>query len=523
LSAPPRLTWRLAERFWRWLTSLAAFWTFGAALALYNTLGVTVLDAWGGWDFWQHLATIDALGRDPLHPVDPYTLDGRSSHLFTPFHLLWGLVVARTATSAYALAPLIALVNTCLLLAGLRLMAARLTGEASYAVPLGLAMLFLWFKPYYFSGAHTFALLPLTTVYPFLFALAVSMIVLGMVDETAHRRATLMLLPLIVGLVFLVHPVTGSFLSLVLVVRAISTPSLRFPIRLAYIAAPAVGVSISLAWPFFPVGTAIASAPHYAERGFAGEWREFYDKFPIRLLPACLGLFYFVPLWRKRSADWVSWTLLGSAALYLLNPVTVRSAFLGRYFFFVVLVLQWGVVRWLHDQGAGVMVRRRVLGLLLVAFTGVAALQVRSSLEWLAIGGLSRSPAGDRGNQDYVRRFKRFAPFLSNSDVLMAGLEESLIMPAVLTCRVVGVLHGTPFMQDLQARRAAVTQFFDPTVSAAERDSIVGHYGVSRALVPHRIARSLAGLEGMSRVLSRDNYYELRAIETSGTHDRAEH
>jgi hypothetical protein len=509
------IVWRVPERLWRWLTSSGAFWAFAVALVLYNTLGVIFLDAWGGFDFWEHLAAIGAFARRPLHPIDPYALGTGSSHLFTPFHLLWGLVAAHTGASAYAIAPWVAAVNTVLFVVGLRLMAARLVGSASYATPLGMAMLFLWIRPYGWSGFHSFALLPLTAIYPFWLALALCMMVLGVVDEAAPQRSVkILLLPAIVAIVFLVHPLSGSFLVLVLAVRAISQPSLPITARLARIAAPAVGVLLSLAWPFFPVGTAIANAPHYGEQSFAGKWWAFYDTFPVRLLPSFLSLFYFLPLWRRRSADWLSWALIASAALYLLNPVTLRSAFLARYVIYVALVLQWGVVRWLQYARATVATLRRAVGLFLLVLAGAGALEVRSSLDWLAIRSAGRSPTGDRGNRDYVRRFRSYAPFLSSSDVLMADMNESWIVPAVLNCRVVGVRHSNPFMHDYQARRVAVTRFFDPRASAVERDSILTSYRVSRVLVPRRIASSLAGLDELSTAVSGDDYYELRAVRS---------
>ena len=490
---------------------------FTVALMVYTVGGELLLDAWSDVDYWEHLAAISAFAQHPLHPADPYVLGSQGSHLLTPYHLLWGLVVAVTHTSAYAIAPLMAAVNMALFLVGLRLMAVRLVGSAAYAVPLGLSMLLLWLAPHSWSGFHNLGLLPLTAVYPYWFALPLSMIALAVFSPVTPIRPWKFALEVaVVAFVFLVHPLTGSFLALALAVSALTEPTLPVAARLTRVAPAAAGLALSLAWPFFPVLGAIAAAPTYAEHAFAGDWRGFYDWFPVRLLPASLGLLYFAAAWRRRSADWLSWTLLACLALYLVNGVAPRSPFLGRYFIYVTLLLQWGVLRWLREaldvspaRHAGTV----ALFLAVVACTG--ALEGHSSLAWIRFpwSDVRYAPAGDRGNREVVRRFQRYAPLVSSKDVVMADMQESWILPAVLGCRVVGVMHGNPFMRDYRARRLAVQRFFDPGVDAAERDRILARYSVSRVVVQHSAASRLSGLDDRTALEFRDDYYEVRVVE----------
>lgn len=503
---------------WRWLTSARTFWAFAALLTLYNTLGVVYLHAWAGVDFWEHLAAIDAFARNPLHPRNPYVLGPESSHLYTPYHFLWGLLVAMTRSSAYALAPLMAAVNTMAFAIGARRISSRLTGHPDFALPVALAMLFLWLKPYGWSGFHDFGLLPLTAIYPYWLALPVAMIAIGTFDE---RRAVTIVewlaLVIVVAFVFLVHPLTGSFLTLVLAIRAFAEPSLPAGRRLACVAAPALGVALSLAWPFFPVLTAITGAPQFAKQGFAGQWREFYDRFAIRLLPAALGLYELAYAWRRRSLDWVTWTFLACTGLYLVNPVSLRTAFLARYVIYVALALQWCTVRWLaRSRAEGGRRAAAALALFLLVVMGGAVLEVRTSLAWLGApwSGVAQSPAGDRDDREVVRRFLALAPSLTHRDVVMASMEESWVLPAVIGCRVVGVLHSNPFMHDWEARQAAVQRFFDPAASAAQRAALIRSYHVTRVLVPARTAPSL-GLGALGRRVLADGYYELWDVGSS--------
>jgi hypothetical protein len=96
----------------------------------------------------------------------------------------------------------------------------------------------------------------------------------------------------------------------------------------------------------------------------------------------------------------------------------------------------------------------------------------------------------------------------------MAGMQESWILPAVVDCRVVGVIHGTPFMRDYQARRLAIERFFDPSVSAEERVSILLRYGVTRVVVPQKKESRLPGLDERTSLIFRDNYYEVRGVDS---------
>lgn len=500
-----------------WLTSPGVFVAFAAGLLAFVVLGGLHLNAWSDVDYWEHLAAIGAFARNPLHPLNPYVAGGGSTHLFTPFHLFWGLIVAATGTPAYGIAPVIAASNMLLFLIGLRLMAVTLVGTEAYAAPLGLSMLLLWLSPPWWSGFHSLGLLPLTGSYPYWCALSLTLIVLG-AWSPAGRLRTQVLLGAAVALVFLMHPLTGSFLTLALSVRTLAEPSWRFTTRAIRLAPIVLGLALSLAWPFFPVGGAIRAAPAYAQQGIAGDWHEFYGWFPVRLLPACLGFLYFVPAFRRRSLDWLGWVLGVCMAIYIVNGLVLHSAFFGRYVIYVALLLQWGVIRWLYHARISPSVGHGMAAtLFLVTIACTTLLEVRTALQWSPVleSDRVRTPAGDRDNRDYVNRFERFAPHLSSRDIVMAGMQESWILPAVVGCRVVGVIHGTPFMRDYEARQLAVKRFFDPTVSAAERASLLARYGVTRVVISQNDEGRLPGLDQRTSLMFRDNYYELRRVDSA--------
>jgi hypothetical protein len=284
------------------------------------------------------------------------------------------------------------------------------------------------------------------------------------------------------------------------------------------------GLALALAWPYFPVLAAIMGAPRFAAQGIAGEWELFYNKFPLRLAPAGLGLVYFAHAVRTRTWDWLGWSLAAVASIYLLNPITAQNSLLSRYVVFLALLLHCGVIRSVSlalgpsaESGSplGPRMARVVLAAYVLILFGGGALEARDSVRWFGGPQASASvtPAGDRGNRAIIRRFKAFAPFLGPSSVVMAKLEESWVLPAVADARVVGVLHGSPFMRDFEARRDAVTRFFDPGVSASERKEICARYGVTHVLLHRADVGRLPGLgPPATQAVHADDFYELRTL-----------
>ena len=140
------------------------------------------------------------------------------------------------------------------------------------------------------------------------------------------------------------------------------------------------------------------------------------------------------------------------------------------------------------------------LFLAVVAYAGVR--EFHSSLAWIRFpwSSVRYAPA-------------RYAPLVSSKDVIMADMQDSWILPAVLGWRLVGVMHGNPFLRDSRARRLAVQRFLEPGVDVVERDPILARDLVSRVVVQHSAASRLSGLEGGTALEFRDDYYDVRVVE----------
>ena len=412
-----------------------------------------------------------------------------------------------------------AAVNMALFLVALRLMAVRLVGSAAYAVPLGLSMLLLWLAPYMLERLPQSGPAAADRGLPLLVALPLSMIALAASSPVTPIRPWRFALEVaVVAFVFLVHPLTGSFLALALAASALTEPTLPVAARLTHVAAPAAGLALSLAWPFFPVLGAIAAAPSYAEHAFAGNWRQFYYWSPVRLLPASLGLLYFAAAWRKRSADWLSWALLACAALYLVNGVAPRSAFRGgtsstwRY-------SSNGVLRWLRE--ARDVSPARHAGAVACSSPWLPAPAPTKSTRRLhgsvsrgatcdtlprVIAAIARSCAGSSATRHSSRaRTWSWQTCRSHGFCRLcwdAGWSGSCT--AIRSCATM-------------PRRLAVQRFFDPAVDAAERDRILARYLVSRVVVQCSAASRLSGLDDRAALEFRGTAIvaEVRVVEAN--------
>src|SRR5262245_4910537 len=520
---------RLLDELFRRLTDPRTYLTFGLVLAAYNGIGVLYLHSWGPVDLWEHLGTIDAIARSPLRPHDAFVASQTGSHLFTPYHLFWGLLARATSLKAHALMPAMAALNTVLFLFGVRAMTIRLTGHPGLATCFALTLLFFWLRPWAWSGFYNFGLLPLAAIYPYWFAFPLTLLFLGRLGTEAWKKRTLILYGAGVALVFLVHPLTGSFFALVLAIRGLVEPELSSTARRMRMAAAVGGLALALAWPYFSVPALIAAAPHFASRNVAGDWAGFYDKAPLRLLPASLGAVYYVTALRVGRWDWTGWSLVVVAVLYLLNPLGTRSALVARSVIYLAFLLHCGILRALSQAQPGnadapthrVPLGRDERGILvfyLIVLMGAAALECRSALGWWGAPWTLSSPshAGDQGNAHVIRRFAAYEPYLGPSAVVMAGMEESWVIPATAGAHVVGVLHGGPYLPDFEERRTVVRRFFDRGVGATERRSILARYGVTHVLLGKGEGQDLAGLETPhSRIVYSDDLYELRAVGDS--------
>lgn len=471
----------------RCLWSRQALWTFSVLLIGYSVIGSVLLYAGPATDYWEHLAAMQSFARNPFHPSNPYILSSQPTHLFTPYHLFWGCVARLTGISVFWLSPLIAACNSALLLFAIRRFCSRIIGDAKYALALILTMFFLWIDPWTWSGFYNFGLWPLTAIYPYWPAFALSLLVISEYGESRSTSSALFY-GVVAACVFLIHPITGSFLLLSLGLRLALLRSASLFTRIRLLAGVCVLTLVgALAWPYFPVVKAVLDAPDFTRIGFAGDWHRFYEHLEVRLLPALPGLCYVAYSLFRRRFDFVCAGVLATTAIYLFNYVFLQNPTFARYIIFVVFFCHVGLIVALRHAEEWPSADH-FAALLVVALALTSPLQMGSSLVKLA--PVRDVVFGDAAPVErasaVVHRLAALKGIVGPADVVMAPLDYSWEIPAVVDCKVVGVEHSNPFIADYFERRAATEQFFSRAATRDQRLKTLAGYEVSYVLVPRK-------------------------------------
>ena len=205
------------------LFARSSFVVLGILLLAYAVLATVFLASEGKGDFWEHLGAMVAFSRNLIQPENPHLASNPLTHVYTPYHLFWGGVSRLTMVSPFFLMPAAAGVNMAVLLAAVFVFSRHIIGNTKYALLLLLTMLFFWSKPWTWSGFYNFGFMPRTVTYPAWFALGASILLCSLYREPRYRSGLLLVLfGVAAGMIFIRHPITGSFLFLMLVIKSIT-------------------------------------------------------------------------------------------------------------------------------------------------------------------------------------------------------------------------------------------------------------------------------------------------------------
>lgn len=498
------------------LLSRWTFIIFSIALVGYNVIGMYLVYSPEGSDYWEHLASMHSFSTNPASPPNPYILSDEPTHLFTPYHLFWGVISRILDVHVFWLFPVIAGVNILLFVASIRVFCRNILGDEKYVLAFALTMLFFWIHPWGWSGFYNFGLLPLTAIYPYWFTLPISLFVIAGYGESDidgkwyNGFIPNILYGLAVCLVFLSHPLTGSFLILSLGVKVLTIKSIPRFERLALLTIPSLGLVLALFWPYFPVMSAILGSGSFAALGFAGNWELFYENAGWRILPALLGLPFLVYLLLKKKFTYVPVALVAVAGIYFFNYAVLHNSTLARYVIFIAFYCQVGVILSLKHLERHVRYNHVVVGFLLV--TLILAIP-QFILAARRIGPVRdivcEESIGTHSNVTAFRQYSALRPYIGNTDVLMAPMKDSWQLAGVIGCRVVGVRHANPFMPDYFERKSVTEKFFTKEVTAADRSRILSHYSVSYVLVPKPYEAIISDFTAYLTLVYRDEEYAL--------------
>jgi hypothetical protein len=311
-----------------------------------------------------------------------------------------------------------------------------------------------------------------------------------------------------ITIVFISHPVTTSFLRILLAIKVLNMPGAAVMDVLQPVAIGLVACALGLLWPYYSIATLIFAAGSTAD--FFGSVHVFYQN-PLRQMgPAVLGI-AAIPLaassYRIRFLVIAFATL---AAIFALNYVWNFSHIFSRYLIFIILILQIMSV-------AGIaQIRTSPIGPIVVtAFVLVIAVaglfQARLAL-WSVYGVyldlVSGAPLGSNSTASDFQDLTNFGQSVTEPDAVVMSPRRLAYPVAALTgLRVVAVLNATPTMLDFRSRADDADLFFDASTSCEIREEILARRKVDFGFVPQGdvFAPSIAAC-GWPRVTEGERY-----------------
>jgi hypothetical protein len=231
----------------------------GPYLAVCAVVGLglavqTLRQLWSS-DVWQHAATVEAFGADPLGPNHPLTVGLASDpYLLNLWGLGWGTVARVTGLSTFTVLQGAALANAVFVAVALYRLVRTLDARA-WSPALALASMLLLWGPstWRWSGYPSLNAIGFGLPYPSYTAFALFLFGITTALRLRHTRARTgppWGLAIICAGATLCHPSTGAALCASVVVVALVSPIDRWSLTRDTVLAVAIAGLIVLLWPF---------------------------------------------------------------------------------------------------------------------------------------------------------------------------------------------------------------------------------------------------------------------------------
>lgn len=467
------------------LTSATTFRIFSIVLILYTFFGLLMLYSPGGSDYWEHLATIYHLSTDPTDTSNAYIIASKPFFLNTPYHLFWGIVSKVLNIHPFWLLPLIGAINSFLFLTGVVLLTEYVTRARRYSLITALTLLFFWHKPWTWSGFYNFGTLPMSSIYPFWFALSLSLIIISKIGiQKGYFQQFIYVI--VMALVFLIHPLTGSFLFLGVFVKSVTNYHEPMKNRLLVLLSPFAAFVLGMLWPYFSVGAEIlkiGDSPRY----FLGPYWQFYVQPWKSILPALFGFIYLPIALKNKQLNFVVIGLFATIVIFIGNRYTFHSPYLSRYLIYICFFLQISIVMLLKTVKNGFprKVTFFVFFILLVIF-GINQIRLSTSHFGINNDNKHNVPIGTHSNMSYFNKYSKISAFTSKTNIVFAPIYDSWKLPGIVGCRVVGSPHAEVFETDEEywTRWDDTDIFFQNSTLSKTRVRIINKYNVDFLMIP---------------------------------------
>jgi len=224
----------------------------GGIVAVYGLI-VSLRLPWES-DFALHMAVLERLLANPLHPGDPVLAVGGTSAYYTPYTVALMLIGKATGASALPLYKFAGIITTGLLLTGLFRFVRSLT-SARWAPPLALLGLLFWWGTTVIAWSGFLSLVSFadTIAYPSTFATALTLHLWASLAAKPLRMRRAIGLGFLLGIIAVVHQFTaiGTLIGVLACLIGRRKSLLNRSALYALGVGAAVCLLVVVAWPYY--------------------------------------------------------------------------------------------------------------------------------------------------------------------------------------------------------------------------------------------------------------------------------
>ena len=440
-------------------------------------------------DFWETAAAVRAVAQDVTNPDNPMlALPGETSPRFTPFTLLWG-VVMKSGLGLFTVMALAGIANFALFVTGLFRF---VRGEFhSHTLPIYVlvVMLLVWGSGYGQANAYQLRVFLEQLPYVGFFTYGVCFHALAFLRRflSVRRRKDFVGYAGLMAIAFVTHPVTAAFGFTAAAAMLIAERNWRQFVLMQGV--PFISLVAALLWPYFDYWTVLT-------RGSSESWFEapLFANQAQALGPALLGVPIAVYFALKRRHLQIVYGLLLCAIIYLLSfglQVLIGS----RFLLYGTIFLHLAIAVYLYEHA---LHRRRRLeawvhghGYLLIIVFVIAAPSL-----WYRAHEMNKHfqkvydpPLRFHAYDSPVRGSFFLKDQLAASDIVMVDDTVGWVLPAISGAKIVAPQKGNPLISaDIALRRKTTNGFFGDSLSTWQRAAIIRHYKVTHILTDDRWA-----------------------------------
>lgn len=419
-------------------------------------------------DLWQHLAALNAIIEDPIHPSNPFVASNQPSRLFGPYWVLVGGISSLTGLTAPQGFVVGGIINLLLLAVGIWILGRAIHGSARGSLALLAAMLGGWLLGPNFTGYHNPLSLLTSAGYPAMTAVAACLIIWGLALRSVQGEPVGLSIAAAVALAFATHPLGTSVGVAGVGAIALFQPDADPELRAKLIGWVALGLLGSIGWPYFNPFQVISTA---GSRQW-GVGIDFYHPWWIAasLIPAVFGI---LGLLRRQMRPFLMLFTVCSVGFALGGtPYFVAG---HRLLSFMTLILHVGLSFVVLDL---VQARSRIatIGQALALYAIVV------QIGWTMTKLDEMRAEGKRDGNLLVAALQ----LTKGTEGGFAGLSTAAFPIAATGRRVLSTPFAEPLVPDFEARQAATRALFNPEFNGAKRRDLARRLGVRFLVVDRR-------------------------------------